>query len=276
MEKVLFSVRKQSKEAAAAAKELKKWLSSRGIKSIDVSKDRDSLSISETRGVELGVVIGGDGTLLGFVRRLKKKDAFPILGVNLGTLGFLTEIDPKQMIPALERVLNNDYREECRDMLTVALFRNGKQTHVATVLNDAALTKDARTPMLHFDVTCGGEFFGAVGADGYLISTPTGSTAYGMSAGGPIVHPGVNGMVLNPICSHTLSARPVVIPIDVEVELRVTKAEGKAYFVCDGQVNWNIKEGDIVKIVKAKEGVRLISPRHIKWSQTLRSKLDMK
>ncbi len=272
---VLIFSKKQTPAAQSAADEIKAWLANHKYGVVDVSATQKTLTGKELKGVVLGVVIGGDGTFLRLVRRLEKKDLFPLMGVNLGSLGFITEVNHDEMIPALRDALQKKFGEELRRLLEVDLWRDGKRIETGIVFNDAVITKDARTSMLKLDVRISGELVSHVRADGYIVSTPTGSTAYNLSAGGPLLHPGVNGISLVPICPHSLSARPIVIPEGQPIEIVAREINGPVYLVYDGQINFEIKAGDRVRIRSSETSLRLVHASKRNWCEALRSKLDM-
>jgi NAD+ kinase len=273
--KVLTFVLQRTEKAVAAGRDLSAWLKGQGYEVLDFSETEETIAAKAVNGVDLGVVIGGDGTFLRLVRQLEKKDAFPLLGVNLGTLGFITEIAPGEMIPAVQEALSGKFAEQRRMLLDIALYRGGKKVESAAVFNDAVVTKEARTTMLKFDVRVGGELLSEVGADGYIVSTPTGSTAYGLSAGGPIIHPDVKTILLVPICSHALSARSVVVPESKEVEIDLASDSEPGFLVCDGQINFDIKGGDRITASVSTTTLRLACSSRQKWSEAIRSKLNM-
>lgn len=267
---------KLNKPAAIEARDrLVQWLQKKSVPVLDVSATLEKLTEAELKGVKLGVVIGGDGTFLTLVRKLERKDQFPLLGVNLGTLGFITETNKEEMLPAVEHALANKFREELRPLLDVEVWRGNDCVVAGVVFNDAVMTKDAQTSMLKFDVFLGGELLSAVRADGYIAATPTGSTAYALSAGGPILHPEVNGIVLVPICSHALSARPMIVSQDSKIEMIPREIVGTAYLVFDGHISFEIKTGDKIKIHAAQTKLRLYKAPEQKWSETVRTKLKM-
>jgi NAD+ kinase len=275
MKSVLIFAKKKQAAAQEASQRLKTWLKKNGYKAIDLTDGKGKISAAATKGVALGVVIGGDGTFLTLVRRLESKSAFPLLGVNLGSLGFITEFNREDLIPVVEEVLKGKHTEVERPLLTVELFRGGKKKASGVVFNDAVLAKDPKTTMIKFDVSVQGEFLSYVRADGYIVSTATGSTAYALSVGGPLMHPDLNALVLVPICAHALSARPVVIPGDNDVEIVIKDLKGGAYLVYDGQINFEIQEGDHIKIKADKGSLRLVKAVRQKWPEALRTKLNM-
>lgn len=273
--KVLIFCKGRKPAAKEAVGTLKDWLKKKAVDVVDVSDGEERLEESAAKGVSLGVVIGGDGTFLTLVRRLEKKDQFPIMGVNLGTLGFITEINKEEMIQAVADALEKKFQEERRPLLQVDVWRGKKCVESAVVFNDAVMTKDAQTTMLKFDVFVGGELLSYVRADGYIISTPTGSTAYSLSAGGPLVHPEVPGIVLVPICSHALSTRPTLVPQKTAIEIVTREFAGAVYLVYDGQVSFELKAGDQIKVRLSESSLRLIRSPEQKWSETIRTKLKM-
>lgn len=272
---VLIFAKRKNSPAEAAGQQLRHWLESRKYQVIDATYHEGTLRFTKEQNVKLGVVIGGDGTFLTLVRGLEDKSAFPILGVNLGTLGFITDFAREEMIASVEDALAGKYPEETRCLLQVEICRDNVCRISGTAFNDVVMNKDARTSMLKFDVSLGGEFMSYVRADGYIVATPTGSTAYGLSANGPLLHPGVGGVLLVPICPHSLSARPIVVPPTTTITITLRAFTGSVYLVLDGQINHEIDHTDQVKIHLAKQSLRLIrSPRQT-WAQALRSKLDM-
>lgn len=273
--KVLLFGIQRGDSAVHTIQELTAWLKNRSCEVIDVSRTEGPISASAAAGVDFGVVIGGDGTFLRLVRQLEKKNGFPILGVNLGTLGFITETTPDEMLRVVDEVLTGKAREQRRMLLDVALWRNGKTVETAVVFNDVVVTKEARTTMLNFDVRIGGELLSEVGADGFIVSTPTGSTAYGLSAGGPIVHPDVKSILLVPICSHALSARAILIPQDRDVEIDISKDSENGFLVCDGQISFDIRGGDKIVSRISQTELRLVGSSQKTWSEALRTKLNM-
>ncbi len=272
---VLVFARSKSERAAKARIELLKIVKKKGFAIWDVSEGDGPIKTKPSDEVVLGVVIGGDGTFLRLVRRLEQKDEFPILGVNLGSLGFITQVSPSEMKQAVEEALGGKLSEERRFLLKVDLMRGKKVIDSATVFNDATLSKDARTSMLKFDVSMGSELLSNVRADGYIVATPTGSTAYNLSAGGPLLHPDLPGMALLPICAHSLSSRPIVIPSHVRLELLLKEFVGKVYLVYDGQVTVEVEPGDAIAIRVAEPCLRLVRLTKKSWVEAIRSKLSM-
>jgi NAD+ kinase len=275
MNSILICAKRKHAAAIETAKKLKDWCKKNNFRCVDVTETKGVISESSTRNVALGVVIGGDGTFLTLVRRLERKDAFPLVGVNLGSLGFITEFSREEIIRTVESVLKGKHTEVSRPLLEVELWRKGKKRDTGSVFNDAVLSKAPRTTMIKFDVSVRGEFLSFVRADGYIVSTATGSTAYALSVGGPLLQPDLRAVVLVPICSHSLSARPIVIPGDAPVEIVIKDLKGGAYLIYDGQINVEIEEGDVIKIQEGESSLRLVRSTRQKWSEALRTKLSM-
>ena len=218
------------------------------------------------RHADLVVVLGGDGTLLGIARKIGRRET-PILGINLGGLGFLTEASTSEAKQALERVLSGDYETDKRITLEADVCRgSGRGVEVVQhflALNDVVLNKGPLGRMMQLEVTAEGERFCEYRADGLIISTPTGSTAYALSAGGPIVYPSLGVLVLAPICPHTLSNRPVVLPDTFKFEVHVkTPDHDSTVLTIDGQETANLGDSEYVKIRRGRYAVVLIRSAH--------------
>jgi NAD+ kinase len=226
--------------------------------------------------VDLMVVLGGDGTLLAMADRIAQAGRdIPILGVNFGSLGFLTEIRIDELFPSLEAVVDGKAIYDERLMLSATAALHGKPEETRVVLNDVVFTKGALSRMIELSVSVSGRFVTRVKADGLIIASATGSTAYNLAAGGPIVHPSVDALVLTPIAPHTLTNRPVVIPGDAEVEVHPKAPdEGEDVFVTyDGQYGYPVHEGDIIRVKKATQVLRLVKAPSRGYFELLREKL---
>ena len=273
--KVMLCVKGGDPAAAKAAKELESALKSQGIEAIQVADNANEIPANILRSCRLAVVIGGDGTFLSLVRRMEQKNITPVMGVNLGSLGFITDTSREQMVAAVLAALAGHFKAEKKPLLTIELKHPNGKTDVATVFNDVCLSKGAGTALLKFEILLDGELLSHVKADGYLVATPTGSTAYSLSAGGPLLHPQLEGLVLIPICAHSLSARPIVIPLHQRVEIKTIELKETAYLVCDGQVSFEVKDGDELLVQVSKQHLQLLRPPQSGWSEALRSKLKM-
>jgi NAD+ kinase len=211
---------------------------------------------------DLIVVLGGDGTLLG-VARLVASQGIPIIGVNLGGLGFLTEVNINEARAALERVLAGDYEVDRRIMLEAVLDRASEEIAQSfQAFNDVVVSKGPLGRMLQLDVFANRTAFCSYRADGLIIATPTGSTAYALAAGGPIVYPTLGAIVLAPICPHTLSNRPVVLPDTYEIEIHVKAPDHDTTFTVDGQESAQLGPADIIRVHRARHVVSLIRSAH--------------
>lgn len=274
--KVLVFTKRRDSAAKEAADRLVSHLARLGHKCLDVSGSDERITAQQTKDVSLGVVIGGDGTFLTLVKRLESKDRFPLMGANLGKVGFITEFARDVMVTAVEDALSGRLREEKRPLLKVELWRDGKRVETGEVFNDLVVNKDTRTSISVMDIAIDSSPLSTVRADGYIISTPTGSTGYNLSAGGPLIHPSCEAMVLVPMCPHSLSSRPMVIPLSLEVEILLRSfAGGTAFLVFDGQVNLELMEGDRVLVGRAPHSLRLLRPSGETWANVLKSKLKM-
>ncbi len=228
------------------------------------------------RHVDLILLLGGDGTLLGMADRVSQADLeVPILGVNFGGLGFLTEIRYEELYPSLESVLAGTALVDSRLILRAMVERAGRAATDHRALNDVVITGGSLSRVVEFVVTVGGDLVATFHADGIIISTPTGSTAYNLSAGGPIVHPAVHAIVLNPIAPHTLTHRPVVIPAssDVVVQPRLRFEGAEAFVTFDGQTGERIEQDDAVRVQAAAKPVHLVRAPARSYYQILRQKL---
>ncbi len=222
---------------------------------------------------DLVIVVGGDGSLLGAARELAKS-TIPLLGVNRGRLGFLTDISPADLEERLGKVLNGEYIEENRFLLDVHVERNGQPLGFGSALNDVVLHPGKSTRMIGFDLYIDGHFVYSQRSDGLIVATPTGSTAYSLSAGGPIMHPKLDAVVLVPMFPHTLSSRPIVVDGKSEIKLVIGETN-KTYpqMSCDGQMDISCAPGDVIRITKKPFRIRLIHPTDHNFYATCRDKL---
>jgi len=228
------------------------------------------------RDVDLVIVLGGDGTLLAMAARIAQAQRdIPILGVNFGSLGFLTEIRIDELMPSLERVLDGTAVFDERAMLEADAYRKGQQVDSRIVLNDVVFTKAALSRMIELSVSVDGGFVTRVKADGLIIASATGSTAYNLAAGGPIVHPMVNALVMTPIAPHTLTNRPVVIPggAGIEVEAHGSSSPDEIFVTYDGQSGYPLHESDVVKVRMSARILRLVKAPARSYFELLREKL---
>ena len=222
--------------------------------------------------VDLLIVLGGDGTLLSAVRFLQG-ERVPILGVNLGGLGFLTEITLEELYPVLERTLEGKIETEKRMKLSATVIRQGKKEGEYTVLNDVVISKSVLARIIHLRNSINGAYVTTYRGDGVIISTPTGSTAYSMAAGGPIVHPSMDSVLITPICPHTLTNRPLLVPDRATVDFTLETEESDVRLTLDGQVGCALLPFDRVVITKAKSHVSFIKSPFKDYFEILRTKL---
>jgi NAD+ kinase len=220
---------------------------------------------------DLAVVVGGDGTMLGIARELARYGV-PLIGINQGRLGFITDIPLASFREALGPMIDGDYEEEHRAMLDGSVWRDGEQIFESVSMNDVVVSRGATASMVELSVHIGDEFMANVRADGLIVASPTGSTAYALSAGGPILHPGIAGWVLVPIASHALSNRPIVLPDSGEIRIEIVAGrDASANF--DMQSLASLWHGDQVRVCRSAHKVRFLHPRGWSYHATLRRKL---
>ena len=221
--------------------------------------------------IELAAVFGGDGTFL-YGARLVGASGVPILGVNLGSLGFLTEVKLEEMYQVFSVVLSGEYQLEERMLLDIEVLRNGRLLSRCLALNDAVINKGALARMIEFEAIVNSQLVTVARADGLIISTPTGSTAYSLSAGGPILYPTLGAIIITPICPHTLTNRPVVVPDEAVVEVHLRHGQ-EVRLTVDGQIGTPLETWDCLRIRKAAATLRLIQPKGGIFFALLREKL---
>jgi len=264
--------KKHQPDAWEAGQVLEAWSHDRCLEAVLLVNEPDTQALPLPPEVEFIVVMGGDGTLLSVARRYGQK-GLPILGVNVGGLGFLTEVSLEELYPVLEHFLDGKCEVEERMMLSATLFRNGLPFWEETVLNDAVINKGALARIVELTAWIDGEYLTTYRADGLIIATPTGSTAYTLSAGGPIVYPTLRHVLLLPICPHTLSNRPIILPETVTVAVTLDPKAEDVYLTVDGQVGQALQPGDRVEVRRAPHHLKLIkSPRRSHF-EILRAKL---
>jgi NAD+ kinase len=218
------------------------------------------------------IVLGGDGTMLS-VSRLVAEKGIPILGINLGTMGFITEINRDEVFDAVEAMLSDSCVVEERLMLCAKIMREGEKIAEYTVLNDVVINKGALARIIDLETSVNGAYVTIFKADGLIISTPTGSTAYSLSASGPILYPTLGSIVVTPICSHTLTNRPIVLPDDFRIEVTLRTLSEDVYLTLDGQVGFSLRLDDVIEINKSPFKTRLLIPRERDYFNVLRTKL---
>ncbi|MDI6785937.1 MAG: NAD(+)/NADH kinase [bacterium] len=223
--------------------------------------------------LEMVIVLGGDGTLLHTVKFLKGRDV-PILAINLGKLGFLTEITQDEIYSSLERVFEKQYTINYKIMIEAQVIRNNKKAAVFYALNDAVVNKGSLARLINFELFIQDEYIATYFADGIIVSTPTGSTAYSLSAGGPIVYPSLNALVITPICPHSLTHRPMVLTSENTILIKIASEDEDINLTCDGQEGYSLQNGDCIAITKATRQTLLICSEKRSFFEVLRAKLN--
>ena len=223
--------------------------------------------------VDLAIVIGGDGTLLNAARSLVNFNV-PLLGVNLGRLGFLTDISPDTLIQSLDNIFAGEYDEEPRGLLRTKIYRQGELINQSSAFNDVVIHKWNGARMLEYETYIDNQFINTTRSDGIIVSTPTGSTGYALSGGGPLLHPSLHAIVLVPICPHSMSYRPLVVYADSEIKIIVKDCnQAEAQVTCDGQINLGLQAEDRIHISREQHLIRLIHPKTYDYYAMLRAKL---
>ncbi|HEX5601754.1 MAG TPA: NAD(+)/NADH kinase [Pyrinomonadaceae bacterium] len=265
--------------------ELVVWLAERGITLVggpDLERERiehetgcpvpqvahDNLAAD----VDLMLVLGGDGTMIATARMIGDQEV-PVLGINYGGLGYLAEFRIEELYSALESILADNYRLDRRVMLAVEHSRGDESPNTYRVLNDVVINKSALARIIEIEAYFNRQFVSSFRADGLIVSTPTGSTAYNLSAGGPVIFPSMNAVVITPICPFTLSNRPIVVPDDAEIELLLKTDKEDVTLTLDGQVGFPLAVADHVKIRKSRTTFNLIQPMNRNYFEVLRDKL---
>lgn len=265
--------------AVELAARIGEWAAARGI-NLAVS-DRVSDCLPDTPRVtdeeiaercDLLVVLGGDGTMISTVRLVSGR-GIPVVGINLGTLGYLTEFAVDDAISALESTVRGDYNLVKRMMLEWQVLREGKQVGSGAALNDVVVNKSALARIIEIDCSVGSDYVTTYRADGLIVATPTGSTAYNLSAGGPIIAPAAEVISICPICPHTLTNRPLVLPYDVEIKLQLKSGSEEVMLTSDGQTGMPLVAGDRVEIIRSPKTFNTVSARDRDYFEILRSKL---
>jgi NAD+ kinase len=261
------------------------WLNERGIKLVGLPEiERESIEhqtgcavevVNEAelaRQVDLMLVLGGDGTMIATARMIGDA-AVPVMGVNYGGLGYLAEFPLEELFSALAGVLAGDYQVQQRLMLSVELWRGEALVTRNRVLNDVVVNKSALARIIEIEAYLNKQFVNLFRADGLIVATPTGSTAYNLSAGGPIIFPSMNAVVITPICPFTLSNRPIVVPEDSMIEVRLMTEKEEVALTLDGQVGVDLQAGDRVVIRKSNTTFNLVQPPNRNYFDVLRNKL---
>lgn len=285
MNRVGIIAKKNKPEAVTLAGHLTEWLRPRKV-DVYIEEEMGKLLGPAPAGhywrpfkreeiptaIEMIIVLGGDGTLLSVAREVWNKN-IPILGVNLGGLGFLTEITLDELYPVLEKVLRNEFEVNEREVLNARVIRKGERIAEYVVLNDVVINKGALARIIDLETTINGEYLSTFRSDGLIISTPTGSTAYNLSAGGPIVYPSLHTIIITPICPHTLTIRPIIIPDDVKIRALLKSGDEDVTLTLDGQQGFTLESEDVVEVGKAEGHILLIKSPYRHYFKLLREKL---
>jgi len=262
------------KEARETAAELSAWIAAH-----DISQTGEPVSAGESGNenepsldADLIVVLGGDGTMISTARMVGDADVL-VLGINYGSLGYLTDFRIEEMFPALEAIIAGEYEIDRRVMLDAEHWRGEEKLVSGRVLNDVVINKSALARIIEIDVRLNDLFVNTFRADGLIVSTPTGSTAYNLSAGGPIIYPSMNAVVMTPICPFTLTNRPIVVPDTAEIQLKLENENEGVVLSLDGQTGYKMQAGDRVVIRKSETTFNLVQPANRNYFDVLRDKL---
>lgn len=271
-------------DAAVVSATLSRLLSYLKNKQLKVLLDESTRGISQetttmvsrdelARQSDLVITIGGDGTILNAARSITDEEV-PLVGINIGRLGFLADISPDDFETALDKILSGDFLKAERFMLSVSVLRKNKILFSSDALNDAVMHVRDVARMIDFETRVDGQFVNHQRADGLIVATPTGSTAYALSSGGPILHAGLQAIALVPICPHTLSNRPLVVKADSVIEIIVgDNPHAIAQITCDGQTSYDVAYGDVIKIHRKEKSLTLLHPPGHSYFEILRAKL---
>ncbi|MCL4503965.1 MAG: NAD(+)/NADH kinase [Deltaproteobacteria bacterium] len=273
MKSIAIITKKHKADALLAGQDLTAWFKSRGLTAQHLINEPEPHILPLPSGTDLIVVMGGDGTILSVARHYGRL-GLPILGVNLGGLGFLTEISRDELYPTLEEyILPGKFEVEERMILAVSLIRGGETIWQENVLNDAVINKGALARIAEMATWIDNEHLTTYRADGLIVSTPTGSTAYTLSAGGPIAYPTLRHIILLPICPHTLSNRPIILPGCVTVAVTLDEKVQDVYLTLDGQVGQELKPLDRLEVRCGDYNVKLVKSPRRSYFEILRTKL---
>lgn len=279
VKKVGIVVKPNDKEAFGTACELSDWLRDNNIEQIGApcvwsenaaTDDAERNDIAEK--ADLIVVLGGDGTMISTARMVGDHQVL-VLGINYGSLGYLTDFRIEEMTPALEAILRGEYDIDSRVMLHAEHWRGDEMLAKGRVLNDVVINKAALARIIEIEVSLNELFVNSFRADGLIVATPTGSTAYNLSAGGPIIYPSMNAVVLTPICPFTLTNRPIVIPDTAMIEMKLLNENEGVVLTLDGQIGHTLHSGDCVRIRKSRTTFNLVQPPNRNYFDVLRNKL---
>jgi NAD+ kinase len=272
---------KAQDEAVAKATELEAWLKAKGIEPVTrqnvvapITSEECLVENIQKAPSDLScvVVLGGDGTFLSAVRWIQDTGV-PLLGMNLGAFGFLTESSVEHLFPVMEDIVKGAFTTEERILLTAKVLKDGKQTVCQTVLNDVVINKDALARTVHIRTYIDDDYLTTFKADGLIVATPTGSTAYTLSAGGPIIYPTLKTIIMTPICPFTLTVRPLVLPDTATIRISIEERDTPVFLTFDGQVGLHVTHEDSIVIEKAPHTIRMLRPTDLHYYHVLKDKL---
>ncbi|MBN2231239.1 MAG: NAD(+)/NADH kinase [Deltaproteobacteria bacterium] len=272
-------IKRNNEKALRVGVELASWLGERGVAVVygeelaaaipgRVAVDKPDIP----RQADVIVVLGGDGTLLSIARLIGPRDV-PILGVNLGSMGFLTAITLDELYTVMAEIIARNFTVSRRMMLSARVYRQQELITTYNVLNDVVINKGAVARIIELETAIDQRYVTTFRADGLIISTPTGSTGYSLSAGGPVVYPTLDCIVISPICPHTLTNRPLLVPADVTIDATLASDSGDVFLTLDGQVGFSLQACDTVRITRAAHDIKLIKSPVNSYFEVLRTKL---
>ena len=276
IEKILILGNLSRAKVNNTVKTFKPWLEKKvkSVEVINIAEDSDDKLLKKTcLNADIGVVLGGDGAILAACRRLGENQ-IPLVGIHLGNFGFLTELTLKDVYPYMENILNGKYRLSSRVVLTCSVIRESKIVMESIGVNDVVISRSSLSRLISIQVTIDGDEIAHYRSDGIIVSTPIGSTAHNLAAGGPILVPELRAFIITPICPHTLTNRPLVIHSDAKIELKVLSASSGVGVTVDGQVYVDLCEGDVVSVEKSDLQLQLIDTKTRTFYGVLREKLN--
>ena len=277
MKKVGLFVKKD-KKAARKADEFESWLKKKQIEVVRKESSPPQIHSpapnknSAPRDLSCLFVLGGDGTFLGAVRWIGNSN-IPVLGIKFGEVGFMAEVAEENLFSAAEKVLKKEYELKPRMRLYAQVKREGEIVAHETVLNDVVINKGALARLARIDTYIDDHYLTTYSADGLIIATPTGSTAYSLAAGGPVIHPEVPGIIITPICPHTLTNRPLILPEDVSMKIKLEKGSSDMMLTFDGQVGLEINGHDEILVEKARRPINIMRIPGLQYFDILKAKL---
>lgn len=279
MQRIGIFAKRNQPDAVALALKVERWLTDRGVTVLCEDELADKMGVPGRPAAEIPsrcdmlVVLGGDGTLISVARQVGSLPV-PILGVNLGSLGFLTEVTRRELPAMLEKIIEGDFFVSDRMMLDAVIHRNGEVLGEYSVLNDVVINKGALARIFDMETSVDGAHLTTYKADGLIIATPTGSTGYNLAAGGPIIYPGINSLVITPICPHMLTNRPIIVSDEARIQIDVKFDDDVVFFTADGQVGCKLQPDDMIEVRKSQSRTLLVVSPSKEYFDILRTKLS--